>query len=88
MNEKEKVSEHVEQCQLEGKWIDRGRWVPGGRQVPEYWPTQKEIASKCRLLRTRDGRHGAHARAPRGGKHAVANAAEMNRLLNIILNIK
>ena len=60
--------------QMEGRWIDRGRWIRvKGR--PEYWPTQSEIAAKCSLFRTRDGRHGAHVRSPRGGEFAIATTA-------------
>ena len=66
------VAEDVQRWQMEGQWIDRGRWVRGNWGSREYHPTEQEIASKCSLFRTRDGRHGAHARAPRGGEFAIA----------------
>ena len=68
------VAEDVQRWQMEGQWIDRGRWIRvNGR--PEYRPTQREIATKCSLFRTRVGRHGAHTRAPRGGEFAIPTLA-------------
>jgi hypothetical protein len=69
------VAEHVQHLQHEGRWIDRGRWIRARNGMPEYRPTRAEIAAKCRLLRTRAGRHGAHARAPRDGVFAVKTTA-------------
>ena len=71
------VAEDVQRWQAEGLWIDCGLWVRAKAKwgAVEYWPTQREIIAKCRLLRTRDGRHGAHARAPRGGEFAIATTA-------------
>jgi len=75
MDEKDLVVEHVRRWQAEGRWVDRGRWVPAANGTLEYHPTRREIAAKCRLLRTRPGRQGAHARAPRGGGFAVETTA-------------
>lgn len=70
------LGKDIERWQAEGRWVDRGRWVrlPWSAGLA-YQPTRREIAAKCRLLRTRAGRHGAHARAPRGGEFAVATTA-------------
>ena len=68
----EKVATDVVRWQAEGRWIDRGRWVQAGRGPKEYHPTRAEICVKCKLFRTTPNRHGAHARAPRGGEFAVA----------------
>jgi hypothetical protein len=72
------VAEHVQELQQQGRWIDHGRWTRAKNGTPEYHPTPQEIATKCRLLRTRAERHGAHARSPRGGKYAVMTLAEIN----------
>ena len=69
------VVEDVRKWQAEGSWIDHGRWVRAKWGAVEYWPTRREITAKCYLFRTRDGRHGAHARAPRGGEFAVETTA-------------
>ena len=68
------VARYVRLCRCWGNWPDEGRWVRvNGR--PEYWPTRQEIATKCKVLRERAGRQGAHARAPRGGEFAVVTLA-------------
>jgi hypothetical protein len=72
------VAEHVQELQRQGRWIDHGRWTRAKNGTPEYRPTQQEIAAKCRLLRMRAGRHGAHTRSPRGGKYAVVTLAGIN----------
>ena len=69
------VAEDVRRWQADGRWVDHGRWVRGHWGSREYHPTQQEIAAKCSLFRTRVGRHGAHARAPRGGEFAIATTA-------------
>ena len=69
------VAEDVRQWQTEGSWVDHGQWVRGNWGAVEYWPTESEIVAKCCLLRTRAGRQGAHARAPRGGEFAIATTA-------------
>ena len=69
------VAKEVRRWQAEGRWVDHGQWVRGNRCSREYHPTQQEIAAKCSLFRTRPGRHGAHARAPRGGEFAIPTLA-------------
>lgn len=65
----ENLAELVRTLEAEGRWIDRGRWVQlPWSSGPADLPTRREIAEKCRLLRSREERHGAHARAPRGGR--------------------
>jgi len=67
-----KVAADVEQWKVEGRWVDRGRWVEVKRGPQQYHPTRAEIRAKCKLFRTTPNRHGAHARAPRGGEFAIA----------------
>jgi hypothetical protein len=67
-----KIAADVNRWQAEGRWVDYGRWVRGNWGANEYHPTPAEIRAKCELFRTTLGRHGAHARAPRGGEFAVA----------------
>lgn len=67
-----KIAADVERWKADGLWIDRGRWVQAKRGPKEYHPTHAEIHSKCELFRSTLHRHGAHARAPRGGEFAVA----------------
>ena len=69
------VAEDVQRWQAKGEWVDHGRWVRAKWGAVEYWPTRWEITAKCCLLRTRAGRHGAHARAPRGGEFALVTTA-------------
>lgn len=69
------IAKDVQRWQAEGWWVDHGRWVRGTWGSTEYHPTQQEIATKCRLFRTRAGRHGAHIRAPRGGEFAIPTLA-------------
>jgi hypothetical protein len=76
---KTKVAAYVAQWTAEGRWIDSGRWVPGNWGSKEYHPTRAEIRAKCKLFRTTPNRHGAHARAPRGGKYAVLRLAGIRR---------
>jgi hypothetical protein len=68
----EEVAANVARWQADGLWIDRGRWIQAGRDSKEYHPTHEEILAKCKLFRTTPHRHGAHARAPRGGEFAIA----------------
>ncbi len=70
-----KVATDVKRWQAEGRWIDQGQWVLGNWGSVEYHPTPAEIRAKCKLFRSTEGRHGAHARAPRGGKYAVMTTA-------------
>jgi hypothetical protein len=42
----------VRQWMNEGRQIDRGRWKRAKNGTLEYLPTKREIAAKCRLLRT------------------------------------
>jgi hypothetical protein len=67
-----KVADDVARWKAEGRWVDRGRWVQVKRGPKEYHPTRAEIHSKCKLFRATPNRHGAHARAPRGGEFAIA----------------
>ena len=67
-----KIATDVARWKAEGHWIDYGRWVPGNWGSKEYHPTPAEICAKCDLFRTTPRRHGAHARAPRGGEFAIA----------------
>jgi hypothetical protein len=70
-----KVADDVARWTAEGRWGDRGRWVQGNWGSEEYHPTRAEIRMKCALFRTTAHRHGAHARAPRGGEFAIATLA-------------
>jgi hypothetical protein len=70
-----KIADNVAQWRADGLWIDRGRWVPGNWGSKEYHPTRAEIRAKCKLFRTAPNRHGAHARAPRGGEFAIPSLA-------------
>ncbi len=75
MNEQEMLDQQVRQWEAQGQWIDRGRWVRASNGTPEYLPTKREIAIKCRMFRTIDRWRGAHKRAPRGGEFSVATTA-------------
>ena len=66
-----KIAADVARWRTEGRWVDRGRWVRGNWGSKEYHPTCAEIRAKCKLFRTTPNRHGAHARAPRGGEFAI-----------------
>jgi hypothetical protein len=70
-----KVAADVTRWKAEGRWVDRGRWVLGNRGSEEYHPTRAEIRAKCKLFRTTPNRHGAHARASRGGEFAITTLA-------------
>ena len=75
MNEQKMLDDQVRRWKAEGLWVDRGRWVRAWNGTMEYLPTRREIEAKCRLFREIDGLRGAHKRAPRDGKHAVATTA-------------
>ena len=75
MNEQKMLDGQVRQWEAEGWWVDRGRWVHATNGTPEYIPTKREIAAKCRLFRTINGWRGASKRAPRGGEFAVTTTA-------------
>lgn len=75
MNEQMYLASLVRRWQIEGRWVDRGRWVRTKRGALIYSPSKREIAMKCRLLRTIEGWHGANARAPRGGEFGVTTTA-------------
>ena len=75
MNEQKMLEGQVRQWQAEGLWVDRGRWVRASNGTMEYRPTKREIAAKCRLLRSIEGWRGAHKRAPRDGEFAIETTA-------------
>ncbi len=75
MNEEKMLGEVVQRWEANGQWEDRGRWKRAKNGTLEYIPTKREIAAKCRLLRTISGWRGAHKRAPRGGESSVATTA-------------
>jgi hypothetical protein len=66
-----KITDNVARWMAERHWVDLGRWGRGNRGSKEYHPTRAEIRAKCKLFRTTPYRHGAHARAPRGGEFAI-----------------
>lgn len=71
----EAVARDVRAWEEAGLWSDGGSWKPARNGQLEYYPTRKEIRAKCRLLRSRGQRNGAHKRAPRGGEYSVATMA-------------
>jgi hypothetical protein len=71
----EAVARDVREWEMSGLWVDGGRWLPARNGTLEYFPSKREIRAKCRLLRKRAPRHGAHKRAPRGGEFAVGTTA-------------
>ena len=71
----EAVARDVRAWEQSGLWADAGRWKPACNGQLEYYPSKREIRAKCRLLRKRAPRHGAHVRAPRGGEFSVATMA-------------
>jgi hypothetical protein len=75
MNEQKMLDGMVREWETEGRWVDRGRWTRAENGTLEYIPTKREIAAKCRLLRTVSGWRGAHKRAPRGGEFSLATTA-------------
>ena len=75
MNEQNLLDEQVRQWTAEGRWIDRGCRKRARNGTPAYVPTKREIAAKCRLIRSISGWRGANKRAPRGGEFAVATTA-------------
>ena len=75
MNEQEMLAGQVREWQADGRWKDRGRWRRARNGTLEYVPTRREIAAKCKLLRTLPGWRGAKKRAPQGGEFAVETTA-------------
>ena len=74
MNEQKILDGQVRQWEAEGWWVDRGRWVHATNGTPEYIPTKREIAAKCRLFRTINGW--------RGGTRERSSAFALVSLLN------
>ncbi len=75
MNEQKMLAEQIRLWTAEGRWCDRGWWKRAKNGTPEYRPTKREVAAKCRLFRSLSGWRGAAKRAPRGGEFAVATTA-------------
>lgn len=65
----------ISEWERNGEWRDHGAWRRSRNGVLEYFPSRSEIRAKAALLRSRENRNGAHARAPRGGRFAVATTA-------------
>ena len=74
MNLQKMLDDQVQRWHTDGLWIDRGRWQKSNGALA-YIPTRREIAAKCKLLRTLPGWRGANKRAPRGGEFGVATTA-------------
>jgi len=45
------VARDVTAWEAAGLWTDAGRWKPAQNGQLEYYPTRREIRTKCRLLR-------------------------------------